>query len=167
MLNDLSERIRQCWAGHRMGACMCRHISIYLLPSYHFEHLCLLWDVTEMTILTAVFYSKKLRQPSEDLLETINYCWLTQIEWAELYKKPKRRTKLLNFWGWFPWEVSWGFGVFLSSSYGPLEKILTIECSYFILNISYSANAEHFCCFQFNHTDGRNITSFHAHCSFA
>jgi len=50
-----------------------------------------------MTILTAVFYSKKLRQPSEDLLETINYCWLTQIEWAELYKKPKRRTKLLNF----------------------------------------------------------------------
>lgn len=48
-------------------------------------------------MLTAVFCSERLRQPSNDLLETINYCWLPQIEWAELYKKPHRRTKLSNF----------------------------------------------------------------------
>lgn len=48
-------------------------------------------------MLIAGFCSKRLRQPSNDLLKTINYRWLTQIEWAELYKKPKGRTELLNF----------------------------------------------------------------------
>lgn len=48
-------------------------------------------------MFTAVFGSERLRQPSNGLLEMINYCWLTQIEWAELYKKPHGRAKLSNF----------------------------------------------------------------------
>lgn len=92
---------------------MCRHlqgdISISLLLSYLFKCFCLLWGVMQMTMLIAVFNSKRLRQSSNDLEETINYRWLTQIEWAKLYEKPKGRTKHLIFWGWFPWEMFWVF----------------------------------------------------------
>lgn len=92
-----------------MGHGMCKNLqgnrSMCFLLGYLSECLCLFWDTTEMTTLTAVFCSERLRQPSNDLLEMINYCWLIQIEWDKLYKKPHGKTKLSNFWSWFSWEI--------------------------------------------------------------